>query len=267
MSWEEVGDRIAQAVQAALAETGLSSADRLDRSFEIFAAYRAARLKQPLAEKVGDAVASGPFAGMRFLARVAEGAYIPKLLGSYEAELHPRIERICAGDYKDIVNIGCAEGYYAVGLARRLPGARIHAHDTDDGAQDLCRDLAERNGVTDRVAVAGEFRASDFAAFAGRRALVLCDIEGAEVDLLDPKAAPALGQLDLLVEIHYVRGRWTSEALYPRFAETHRLAEIRQAPRCAADYPALEELSPADQFFALLERVELTRWAWFEAIG
>jgi len=40
-----------------------------------------------------------------------------KLLGFYEQPLQPYIEQVIQTGYPTIINIGCAEGYYAVGLA------------------------------------------------------------------------------------------------------------------------------------------------------
>ena len=58
---------------------------------------------------------------------VPDGDLPPKLLCCYEAELHPAIERAAARNPQLIVTIGCAEGYYAVGMARVLLAARVHA--------------------------------------------------------------------------------------------------------------------------------------------
>ena len=44
-----------------------------------------------------------------------------------------------------------AEGYYAVGLTVRMPAADVFAFDTDAEAQRMCRDMAERNGVSEHV--------------------------------------------------------------------------------------------------------------------
>lgn len=262
MSQAEIERRILEVLTATLQRDDVPAGQRLDDVFQVIAAFRAARLKQPLSDLIGSAVQSGPFAGMAFLDRVSEGAYIPKLLGSYEAELHGTVEQICGAGYDTVVNVGCAEGYYAVGLARRLPSARVHAFDIDENARQLCRRLSELNGVADRVDIAGELTGSDFAAFSGRRVVVLCDIEGAEVELLDPDLYPALRQMDLLVEIHRVRDAWTSDLLYPRFAESHTITEIQPEPRLATQYPALAGLDEIDRFFALLERIEPTRWAF-----
>ena len=95
----------------------------------------------------------GPFQGMRFGSRAAEGCYLPKLLGCYEHELHPIIARLPRRGYRRVVNIGCAEGYYAVGLARLLPTATVLAFDSTAGARKLCAELAALNGVAERIAI------------------------------------------------------------------------------------------------------------------
>src|SRR5262245_56331762 len=59
-------------------------------------------------------VRHGFFKGMQYPRnRSISSALFPKLLGTYERELHPVLERICKEPYEGIVNIGCAEGYYA----------------------------------------------------------------------------------------------------------------------------------------------------------
>ena len=70
-------------------------------------------------------VHAGPFAGMRYVDRSVGSCFIPKLLGTYERELAPKIERICRRQPGLVVDVGAAEGYYAVGLAMRIPEARI----------------------------------------------------------------------------------------------------------------------------------------------
>ena len=69
----------------------------------------------------GTRVLQGPFAGMNYLNRSHNSEFVPKLLGSYEAELSEVLEQIIAHDYRLIVDVGFAERYYAVGLARRCP--------------------------------------------------------------------------------------------------------------------------------------------------
>ena len=60
---------------------------------------------------------------------------VPKLIGSYEEEVHLIIEEIIRRRYSIVVNIGCAEGYYAVGFALRIPDAIVYAFDIETTAQ------------------------------------------------------------------------------------------------------------------------------------
>src|SRR5258708_39673128 len=76
-------------------------------------------------------VLSGPFLGMPYLNEIIWGPITPKWIGSYEAELHSVVEQLIAGEYREIVNVGCAEGYYAVGLASRIPKVKVLAFDLD----------------------------------------------------------------------------------------------------------------------------------------
>ncbi|MDZ7906377.1 MAG: hypothetical protein U5N55_11810 [Cypionkella sp.] len=82
------------------------------------------------------------------MASAAEGSSPARLLGAYEASLHPVIKDICTCDYAQIIDVGCAEGYYAVGLARRLPAARVFAaRQQPYCARKNARKLAALNGV------------------------------------------------------------------------------------------------------------------------
>ena len=66
----------------------------------------------------GLTVSGGPFAGLAYPDR-APISLVPKLLGIYERELHGAIEAAIRAQPGLIVNVGAADGYYAVGLARR----------------------------------------------------------------------------------------------------------------------------------------------------
>ena len=84
-------------------------------------------------------VLNGPFKGMKYPEFLSLGStLIPKLIGSYEAELHPIIDEIIACGYEEIWDVGCAEGYYAVGLALMSPTSKIRAYDIDIHSRKAC---------------------------------------------------------------------------------------------------------------------------------
>jgi hypothetical protein len=130
-------------------------------------------------------VQNGPFAGMRYPKAASIGsALVPKLIGCYEKELHTVIEEICATDYTSIVDVGCAEGYYAIGLGMRLSNASVMAFDTNEEAIALCNEMARLNNVSSRL-ITGGF-CSDLLLSRlplGDRSLIICDCEGYELTL------------------------------------------------------------------------------------
>lgn len=168
-------------------------------------------------------VLAGPFMGMRYPKFEAVGStLIGKLLGIYEIELSAVVEQILANPYETIVDIGCAEGYYAVGLAMRKPNSRVQAFDTDPRARELCSEMASLNGVADRVSVHGACVPEHLlAVVTGGRTLIISDCEGGELEIFNDTVVPRLASCDLLIEAHDFIVRGISETLQARFFRTH----------------------------------------------
>ena len=225
---------------------------RMKSALRTLGKWRTVLIKNQILSEFDCAAIAGPFRGMRLQKISSEGCFVPKLLGSYESSLHPVVERIVASGYDRIIDIGCAEGYYAVGLALRMPAAEILAFDTNEAAQRTCAATAALNGVADRIKIGGLFAGADFAAHPG--ALVICDIEGAEGELLDPEAYPGLREVDVLVEAHDCFTPGLSGTLANRFAATHRIERFESRT-------SLEALPPLADSWDELDRL-LAVWEW-----
>lgn len=235
--------------------------EELNNLLRLMAKWRAHALAETYLTHAGPVVLEGPFAGMAYVAAATEGALIARLLGVYESELHPQIEAFAAEGLDCVIDVGCAEGYYAVGMARRMPGVQVFAYDISEGARAACADLAARNGVAERVTIGGEFRPEDFQAFAGRRALVVVDAEGAEVDILQPDRGPALAHMNIIVETHDVFRPGALKTLTQRFQATHDILRIDQGPKVYEAPAWLKELGHLDQLLATWEwRLRPTPW-------
>ena len=242
----------------------------LNNSLRLLSKWRSVLIQNTLIEQEGTKVLHGPLAGMEFVERSAEGCHIAKLLGCYEQPLQPYISAAIEKGYSTILNIGCAEGYYAVGLARAMPNTRSLAFDTDPKAQVACRELAAKNGVSDRVKVDGLFSPADFASYDQASILVFCDIEGAELELLDPEIAPALKSMDLIVESHECLRPGITKKLLSRFEETHTIELIEDNGSRQLDNPPawFTKLSHLDQLLATWEwRSGPTPWLVMRAKG
>jgi hypothetical protein len=226
-----------------------------------FGRWRATGLAKLYIEQQGAQVWSGPFAGMAYVSTATEGALIARLLGTYESELHPHLAQFSAQGLDCVIDVGCAEGYYAVGLARQMPGIVVHAHDISALARAACADLAARNGVAERVIIGGAFEPEGFEAFAGRRALVLVDVEGAELDLLRPELSPALAGMNIIVETHDLYRPGAFAELMARFSPTHHITRVDQQPKTFEPPPWFRRLSHLDQLLAVWEwRRQPTPW-------
>jgi hypothetical protein len=225
------------------------------------AKWRSQALAQTFVGRHGAQIRSGLFAGMSYLPDASEGSLMARLLGTYEAELRPHIEALVAEGLDCVIDIGCAEGYYAVGLAYRFPNLEVFAFDIDETARTACAALAARNGVSERVHVAGEFRPADFQGFADRRVLVMVDAEGAELDVLQPELGPALAGMNLIVETHDVWRPGALQEIRRRFGATHAITEVHANGK-SADLPDwLQGLSELDMLLATWEwRHRPTPW-------
>jgi len=214
-------------------------------------------LVRKLVDHYGTAVLHGPFRGMVYPeASLLNRWSTPRLLGSYEQELHHFFtDPDCA--YEGFIDIGAAEGYYAVGMARKLD--RVVAYETDPREASLCRKMAELNGTAKKIDFRSWCREQELVRLcANRRWLVLSDCEGYEFELFQDCAVNALLHCDVLIELHNRPNVDMLEVLWSRFASSHDLEVLRVEARSVADYPeamilkedaqrALEDLRDSSQ--------------------
>ena len=215
----------------------------------------------------GRRVLAGPFAGLQFEERTTWSCLVAKLVGAYEAEVIAELELLLSPPHRDeydlAIDVGCADGYYAIGLARRLPRAKTIAYDLDPLARKVVRQMATRNGVSERVTVSAACTPEELQGRlnACERALIVCDCEGYEDVLLDPAQVPALAKADLLVEFHDGIVPGVSQRVCDRLSVSHHVKIIHPAPRRVEDFPAMKTL-PAKDAARLLDEMRGTSQCW-----
>ena len=235
------------------------------RAFSTVSRARRAELNEHLLTIYHGRVQSGPFAGMEIPIGTAwaDGYRAPKLLGCYEADLHQPVREILKRKPAPVVNVGCAEGYYAVGLARLLPDATIFGFDINAQSAATCRQAAELNGVSKRIVLDGLCTASMLAELLthGERPLVFMDIEGGERELLDPARVPLLRSSDIIVEIHDFVDRSISATLLERFSTSHAVELIVESARNPNQFTQLQTWSELDRWLVVDEGRPVTmKW-------
>ncbi len=216
-------------------------------------------------EYYGLVVRQGPFAGLKYLAAASGSELLPKLLGCYESELHAVIDEIIQKRYDRIIDVGCAEGYYAVGLAYRCPWAKVEAYDLDAEARSRCEEMAKLNGADSRIEVKSEFSVDTFHSTKDCSTLILCDCEGAEMQLFGLSEAERWKSCDLLIELHDAACPGTTEAIINNLSLSHDIRLIdSQEPR-SEGVPSLWFLSNGlDRKLAVSEERFPMQWAWIK---
>jgi tRNA G37 N-methylase Trm5 len=177
---------------------------------------------------------------MRYASEAVCGALYPKLLGTYESELLPVIKLILEGNFRTIIDIGAAEGYYACGLARAIPKAKVVAFEADLKGRYLLAQNISLNGLENRITVEGlcdveslqqQLKVSE------TPVLIVCDAEGYEYDLLSPSEVKHLRECWILVELHEFMLEGITELIKERFVKTHDIVQMSARDRVRQDFP------------------------------
>lgn len=172
-------------------------------------------------------IIAGPFRGMKYGSTKAMcSALYPKLLGTYEHELAPAFEQALARKHDLIVDIGAADGYYAVGFAYRQPNTRVIAYDQDPRARTELANLAKLNGVADRIEIRGRCDPAELEQLPPSAGLVIVDCEGFEDHALNPETISHLRHWDFIIETHDGLVPEVTKRLIERFRATHRVDVI-----------------------------------------
>jgi hypothetical protein len=181
---------------------------------------------------------------MRYIDLSIGSAHLPKLLGIYERELGKVIEEVCALSPSLIIDLGAAEGYYAVGLALRNRSARVIAFEREPCGREALLRMIRLNQVASSILIRGNCGPAELQASLTaqqnrppRVPFILCDVEGDEKTLLDPAAIPALRTARVLVKTHEFVHSGITDQLRVRFAPTHTIDCIWQTPRSRGEFP------------------------------
>ena len=96
-----------------------------------------------------------------------------------------------------------------------------------------------RNSMPDRIIPHGLCTITDVKRLTGSPGLsvVVIDVEGAEVELLDPAKAPSLAQSIVFVELHDIHLPGCTATIRERFHATHEIQEYSSAERKLPAFP------------------------------
>ena len=188
-------------------------------------------ISKKLSEEYGDVVLDGSFKGLKYCKDACVTFPPSKRMGSYECELSGVVEHIVSNNYDRIVDVGSAEGYYAIGLLTRTNSSTMFAYETTPGDRDWLLKNAQLNGVANRLTI-GEFCTPEvLQTIIQDRTFVFSDCEGYEDTLFDLTICPLLANTDMLIECHDDSVPGITQKLQKMFAPTHDIVKIMPQAR------------------------------------
>lgn len=161
------------------------------------------------------------------------------LIGTWELELKEQISKLLIKKPSNIFCIGAAEGYYAVGFATKLPASKIYAFEIQLEYRNFLLNLASSNNCKN-IEIHGECttdRLHQFLSNDIKSPFIFCDVEGAEIVLLDLNNVPNLRRASILVEVHEMFVTDCEKTLIERFKNTHSHTIFRGKERTLQDLP------------------------------
>lgn len=163
-----------------------------------------------LRQKFSNTVAYGRFSGLVLPEKIWWGRHdvANKLLGQYESHV---IDAIGAHADPDgcFIDIGAADGFFAVGVLKAGWFRKTICFEMSETGRAVVENAAKLNSVEDRIVILGEATEKNLREVIAETgpALVLCDIEGAEFDLISDSVLRALRDCTVIIELHDNKSR------------------------------------------------------------
>lgn len=197
-------------LQNALKSDGLSMllVRVLAKILRVDIGFRAAKNKawKILQAKYNLVVAHGPFKGMKLSNDVwwSSNDRITQTLGIYEQHVLEKLQIFSKQGAVRFIDIGAADGYYAIGLAYSKIYSEVFAFEIEPQGQEKIKENAIKNKCADIISIAGEanYSALENLVSEGIKTTILIDIEGAEYELLCDEMLSLLSNCFVICELH-----------------------------------------------------------------
>lgn len=222
---------------------------------------RRRRISKHLFDMYGGEVQRGPFTGLKLDRRntASKGLLALKIFGLYESVVVDAITE--SGPYGDLINIGACDGYFTLGLLKAGLATRSICFEVFRQRQQAIRRYAQDNGLGEQVIVLGEATENigvEIARhqFEPKKSLMICDIEGAEFDLLSRSFLEQLKGATMVVELHdrvNLGDTAPRQRLIDRLPEDYEYRILNWQPPDFQKIEILDELADNDLALVLSE--------------
>lgn len=168
---------------------------------------RRLRVSQEVFDLLNGTVAYGPLKGLQLLNDSWWGSpdKASMLLGLYEREVLETLLSTGCRQKSFFIDVGAADGYYAVGLARNLYYQKCFCFEINEKGRKTIKENALKNGVANKVEIFGAADSDLYKALPHEclsDAVMLIDVEGAEFSILNADFLYQFRRSYIVIEIH-----------------------------------------------------------------
>lgn len=194
------------------------------------------------------------------------------ILGIYEKEVLHELLNV-PSNYTIFIDLGAADGYYAVGLVAANIYEKSYCYEMDVNGQKVILENAILNDVSTKVVVKAEATKSfvyDIPKYELDKSTILVDIEGAEFGIFTSEIFHYLSNSIIIIEIHdflVEEGAIKFKKLIEDSTKTHRSKIITMSERDLSVYKELENWNDIDRWLICSEgRDKLMKWVRFDPL-
>jgi len=226
------------------------------------------QLAKEINQLLGGTVSYGPFKGLKFVGESwweGDQDRAAILLGLYEKDILDILER-SRTKYSTLINLGAADGYYAVGALMGGLFEKGYCFEVEPKGREIIAQNAMLNGVKDKLKIFGA-ATNDFylqiPSSERDRAVVIVDIEGAEFDVLTAEVFDAFTRSLFIVEIHdwVEQGEAKIKRLQESIPSNYTLTTVKMGARDLSQFEELKNYNDTDRWLICSEgRPVLMSW-------
>ena len=222
---------------------------------------RQKRISLELFKMLNGTVKYGPFKGLRLTHNPWWGQLDlgSQCLGLYEKEILKFIENIEDGQFTNFIDIGAADGYYAVGILSTGKIQRSICFEKTDKGREAIFTNWKNNGAIGQLVVKAKANFESIATLTEHdleRSLILIDIEGGEFELLNNDTIHKFRYSKILLEIH----NWVTDFeekyknLLISLDEFFCIKIIKRVDRQVDNYMELRDFTDDNRLLLISER-------------
>lgn len=189
-----------------------------------------------------------------------------QILGLYEQEVQFCISSNCQ-PYGTFIDVGAADGYYAVGCLFASCFNRCIVFEQNDSSRLSIEKLAIVNMVSESITISSACTREsilDLSEDVRNNSFLLIDIEGGEYELLTDEVIALFQGSFFVIELHPFAshdGETATDELCKRFFNTHTVQRVDQGARNPNQFHALKHLHDNERWLLASEnRGQLMEW-------